>query len=209
MFPKRIASIVMMALLTACAAPTASPAPSPTTTPTFLPTETPTPAPTATSTPEPTATPEPTVVQKEITFDLSNGGTLSMPAFFANIPENVTPEEIAAIEKETLETALQFIVDEGVDWTRTKDMHFDQGTQEAKNLFKKLTMLDSLTSVGAFTVPYGYKAGEADIFLLGFHSVTYNETFMTLLTYYTDDGGWNAMVVEMNLGTAMDLIKKE
>lgn len=41
-----------------------------------------------TATPELTATPKPEViVQQEITFDLTNGETLSMPGFFVNTPE--------------------------------------------------------------------------------------------------------------------------
>lgn len=58
MFAKTILLSVIFVLLSACTAPTESPAPVATLTATISPTETSTPAPTSTPTPEPTATPE-------------------------------------------------------------------------------------------------------------------------------------------------------
>jgi len=128
MSPNFVFSLLVVALLSACAAPTESPAPAATSTATIRPTETSTfiPTETLTSTPEPTATPEPVVIQKEITFDLTNGETLTIPAFLLNNPS----EDPAILEKqqiELIEKALQYIVEGGVAWG---DMRTDRKGDE-------------------------------------------------------------------------------
>jgi hypothetical protein len=123
MFQKTIFLVILVSLLAACAAPTAA---SPAlelqasevseTSEVFTPTVTPTETLAPTSTPEPTATPtpEPVVIQKEVTFDLTNGDQLSMPGTIPNILKGETPEEIIKIEIETIKAMFQSMLSEGL-----------------------------------------------------------------------------------------------
>ncbi len=172
MFPKFISPVILVALLSACAAPQTPPSRSTpvglpageglgvreTSTPTsavIFPTETlaPTSTPTETSTPtpEPTATPEPTVIQKEITFEVTRASgeviPFSIPAFIPNIPEGATPEQIADIEKQVLAEAFEFIVNDNVDWGNVMAKTLSHYTKEEQQYFDDVWLIPGLGEI--------------------------------------------------------------
>jgi hypothetical protein len=173
MFPKFISPVILVALLSACAAPQTPPSRSApvglptgeglgvreTSTPTsavIFPTETL--APTSTSTvstsstqrPEPTATPEPTVIQEEITFETIDGVILPMTCFLKNIPENASSAQKEQIDKELLETILKYFVDKGVDWGNGYYSSNGTASKEHYELWKNINLIPGKESAGGW-----------------------------------------------------------
>ncbi len=141
-------------LLSSCAAPTEIPIPSPAITATQLPTASPIETPTAsrTPTPEPTATETPETIPSkptEVTFNLTNGETLSMPAFILNNPS----EDPAILEQQqikTLEVALEYMVNvRSVAWG-------DDGKGRTEDLSRE--DYDFLVSLGKLDYPLEFVA---------------------------------------------------
>lgn len=209
MLQKIFISFAVIALLAACAASQTPPLPTgegtgvretatPTPTQTLAPTETLTP------TPEPTATPEPTVIQKEAIFDLTTGGTLSLPGFFFNKLEGEPTEE----EKiKLLDTAFAYIVKDGIDWTIPLGLKWEDASENLKNDILKLKPIVGILPIGGSTVPYNME-GKGNTFTLGFASVTNNGVEGTLLQYYTDEGGYSAVYVQMEVYELLGFLRE-
>lgn len=163
---------------------------------------TPTPPPpglTVTETLAPTATPEPTatakpeiIVQQEVTFDLTNGEEYSMPGFFANFPEDATPEQIADIEKRLLEKAFEFIANDNVAWGDLgppRDFNMSKSDKNFfDNIYWKLPDAGKVFAGGWIVppnVPGGIRHEPENQFYTGILSVTHNEITGTVIRYTT------------------------
>jgi hypothetical protein len=136
-------------------------------------------APTPTSTPEPTATPEPTVVQKEVTFKLTDGSELTLTCFLKNIPENASQELKDETDKTLLETVLNYFVDKGVDWGNGN--YATSGSEENLDIARKINLIQGKENLGGWFPVRANGADYEDFFGLAVMRILYNDKDASLI----------------------------
>ncbi len=176
-------------------------------------------APTATPEATATPTPEPTVIQKEISFNVTRANgeaiTISMPAFIPNIPEGATPEEISEIELETIKEALKFIVNDDVDWGNVKATPLSELSETDLKYLYDLILLpnyaDTYAGLAVVTIePTGdIVPFENNQIGVGVNDVTYDGISGTLLKYITGEGEHtgNTLFVGVHVNNTVPLLK--
>jgi hypothetical protein len=220
MFPKFISLMILFALLAACAAAQTPPSRSTpvglptgeglevreTSTPTALvivPTETLAP----TSTPEPTATPEPTVVQKEVTFKLTDGSELTLTCFLKNIPESASQELKDQTDKTLLETVLRYFVDKGVDWGSAE---YNAESDESREQARKMNLIPGKeNSVGGWFPVRASGAKYEDFFGLAIMRIPYQGKDASLIVARASDKDFpkHRICAQIDPETATSLIQ--
>lgn len=174
MFAKTILLSVIFVLLSACTAPTESPAPVATLTATISPTETSTPAPTSTPTPEPTATPE--AIHEIRMYEATTGDPIPFVVFAKSSEARSYVEENALMQTGDRFRAIDFL-------TASSN---EEAVKYIRGVLKK---------VKGFVPKYGFASNwtEEKFFVV---SVNQGPNREALITFVNKDGEYETVVYD-------------
>ena len=102
---------------------------------------------------------------------LTDGTKWEMRYFSPNIPEDATPEEIERLQVQTLEKALQYIVDNDVLWDGRSDNGLGLSNPAWKEYFAKLKLIPNQVPLGGWALPLGREISWEDSFRIALKSV--------------------------------------
>lgn len=90
------------------------------------------------------------------------------------------------------------MVNDGIDWAIASEVQWESLSQNIRSDVLKLKPIVGILPIGGETVPSNME-GKRDTFALGFSTAPYNGVEGTLLQYYTDEGGYSAIYVQMDV----------
>jgi len=124
-------------------------------------------------------------------FDLTDGTKWEMRAFFPNIPEEATPEQIEAAQIKALEEMVNFMVKDGVAWGDINtNMPTDKVSLQALLDYRvKFNKIPGVKSIGAMPLPFDIAVPDQELFLIGYTSVPYQGSKASIVDYTSDKGG--------------------
>jgi len=162
---------------------------------------------------EATATPEPTVIQKEVVFPLTNGETITMNATLPNIPNEAQDAEINKILSETVKAMFLSMLDEGLAFG---DLNAPRGTdgvpKEKLDFWKKLSLIPDVGNKRpGFIYPDSQSVSPQDKIFLGVWGIANPEGngLGTLVKYKTSTSTMNYRYLGINVDKLLEILSSD
>jgi hypothetical protein len=130
-----------------------------------------------------------------IELHLTDGTKWEMSAVTANIPKDASEETIAKMERELVEKAYKFMVENGVAWGDLGRYTIDDVSQADKDLIYRRMLIPGYKPIGELPVPFDKKVKDADSFLVGVCGILIEGTDGTVVTIISDEGNRKVMFI--------------